>query len=95
MTELYDTIIIGGASAGLTAAIYAKRRKMKTLVITKDVGGQALENSIIENYQGFLKVSGPKLMQRFQKQTVKFDTEIVVDEVKHIEESNDEFTVKS
>ena len=37
--KMYDVIIVGGASAGLTAGIYAGRRKMKTLIITKDIGG--------------------------------------------------------
>ena len=38
---MYDVIIIGGAAAGLTAGIYATRRKLKTLILTKDIGGQA------------------------------------------------------
>ena len=46
---MYDIIIIGGASAGLAAAIYASRQGMKTLVLTKDIGGQAILTPVIES----------------------------------------------
>lgn len=91
----YDVIVIGGASAGLTAAIYAARRAMKTLVITKNIGGQALETNRIENYPGFLAISGPNLMKRFQKQALRSGAEIVFDEVKELEESDSMFRVKT
>ncbi|CAN5381864.1 hypothetical protein BH18THE2_BH18THE2_38340 [soil metagenome] len=47
---MYDEIVIGGASAGLTAAMYASRQGLNTLIITKDIGGQALLTNDIENY---------------------------------------------
>lgn len=68
---------------------------MKTLVITKDVGGQALEASEIENYPGFLKVSGPKLMEKFKEQAVKAGAEIVLGIVSEIKAENKEFIVKT
>ncbi len=53
MTDnLFDIIIVGGASAGLTAAVYASRQNVKTLVLTKDIGGQAILTDHIENYPG-------------------------------------------
>jgi thioredoxin reductase (NADPH) len=94
MTD-YDVIIIGGASAGLTAGMYSARRRMKTLILTKDIGGQASTARVIENYPGFLRVKGPKLMERFQKQAVKSGAEIIFEEVKEIEEKNGEFAVKT
>ena len=39
---MYDVVIVGGASAGLTAAMYASRQALKTLIITKDIGGQGI-----------------------------------------------------
>ena len=68
---MYDIIIIGGASAGLAAAIYASRQGMKTLVLTKDIGGQAILTPVIENYPGFESIGGPELMQKFQDQAEK------------------------
>ncbi len=91
----YDIIIVGGAGAGLTAGMYAARRALKTLIITKDVGGQALETDTIENYPGYLRISGPKLMEKFKKQAIKSGAEIVLGNVTEIKEENKEFVVKS
>ena len=46
----YDVVIVGGASAGLTASLYCSRQQLKTVVITKDIGGQALLTNEIQNY---------------------------------------------
>lgn len=81
----YDIIIIGGASAGLTAALYSSRLGLKTLVITKDIGGQALLTNDIQNYPGFEQISGFELMTKFQEQVVKYGVEFAYDEVLHIE----------
>jgi thioredoxin reductase (NADPH) len=91
----YDLIIIGGGPAGLTAAIYACRRNLKTLLITIAVGGQVLEAERIENYPGFLGVKGSKLMERFQKQAIKSGAEIVLEEVKEIKEIEGGYAVKT
>ncbi len=92
---IFDVIIIGGAGAGLTAGIYAARRTLKTLIITKDVGGQALETDKVENYPGYLRISGPKLMANFQKQAIKSGAEIVFGSATEIKEENKEFVVKA
>ena len=42
---MYDLIIIGAGPAGITAGVYASRKRMNTLVITKDIGGQAASNA--------------------------------------------------
>lgn len=93
--DVWDVIIVGGGSAGFTAAVYAARRKMKTLIIAKNVGGQALEASKIENYPGFLSVSGAKLMLKFQNQTIKAGAEIMSGEVSNLNERNGIFFVKT
>lgn len=90
-----DVIIIGGAAAGLTAAIYAARRALKTLVITKNIGGQANLAPSIENYPGYLGISGIELMQKFQEQAVKSGAEIVFDEVLEIKEIDGKYLVKT
>ncbi len=83
---VYDSIIIGGAAASLTAAIYAARRAMKTLVIAKSIGGQAAMTDVIENYPGFLKVGGIPLMNKMLKQAIKSGAEVIFEEVNGIDE---------
>ena len=95
MIEMQDVIIIGGAAAGLTAAIYAARRALKTLVITKDVGGQANLAHEIGNYPGFESVSGVDLLQKFYEQALKSGAEIIFDEVSEIKEGDGKFLVKT
>lgn len=91
----YDVIIVGGASAGLVAGIYSARRNMKTLLITKDIGGQAVLAHTIENYPGFLEISGLELMQKFQEQAIKSGAEIIFGGVVEIKEKNGKFLVKT
>jgi thioredoxin-disulfide reductase len=79
---IYDLIIIGGGSAGITAGIYAARQKMKTLLLTKSFGGQMVHKSVeIENYPGFDKISSFELIQRFENQLRSKDVQIETDKV--------------
>jgi len=64
---MYDLIIIGAGPAGITAAVYAARKKMNLLVISKDIGGQAAWSGDIENYTGYQFISGPELAQKFEE----------------------------
>ena len=84
---MYDIIIIGGGAAGLSAAIYAMRGGMKTLVLDKvATGGQATKTYEIDNYPGFANApSGPELMQEFLKHAQKYDVEIRTEAVREIE----------
>lgn len=78
---IYDTIILGAGPAGMTAAIYAARYKLKTLVISKDVGGIANLAYKVENWPGIVSISGTELMQNFKKHVQSLGIEIVEDEV--------------
>ncbi len=91
----YDLIIIGAAAAGLTAAIFASRRALKTLVLSKDLGGQASLAPQIENYPGFEKVIGYDLMKSFEKQAKETGAEIVYETATKITEENKEFEVET
>jgi len=65
MNNLYDLIIIGGGPAAINAAIYAARKKVKTLLIAKSWGGQMRWTNLIENYLGCDSVTGPELIKKF------------------------------
>jgi thioredoxin reductase (NADPH) len=90
----YDTIIIGGGAAGLTAALYAGRKKLKTLIVSIDLGGQTLLTDNIENYPGFDSTPGPDLMAKFQSQATKFGAEVVMGEANDIKKVSKKFEVK-
>jgi len=94
-TMLYDVIIVGGGPAGLTAGIFARRRELKTLIITKELGGQVSSLNIIENYPGFKKIKGPQLVKKMVEQVQKEGVEIVLAEVTKIEAKKDKFVVHS
>ncbi|MGB3082996.1 MAG: thioredoxin-disulfide reductase [Candidatus Omnitrophota bacterium] len=71
--DVYDTIIIGGGPAGLTAGLYAARARMNVLLIESlSVMGQATMTDMIENYPGVEKASGIELIDTFKKQAVSF-----------------------
>lgn len=73
---MYDLIIAGAGPAGITAAVYAARKKMKTLVITKNIGGYAASSGAVENYIGYQFLSGPELAKKFEEHLKSFDVEI-------------------
>ena len=76
---MYDIVIIGGGPAGLSAAIYAARGGMKTLVIEKIAyGGQAVKTYEIDNYPGFSdKPSGEELSKAIEEHATSFDVTFV------------------
>lgn len=86
---MYDTIIIGAGPAGFTAGIYAARREMKTLIISKDLGGQVVWASEIENYPGFKSITNIELINRMHEQVTALGVEIKLDEVKNIEKNTE------
>ena len=96
MKKIYDLIIIGAGPAGITAAVYAARKKMDILVITKDIGGQASWSGDIQNYTGYQFISGPELATKFEEHMRKFDFEIKEnEEVKELIFRKGTFLVKT
>jgi len=74
---VYDCIIIGGGPAGLGAALYTARDRLKTLILEKLMpGGQINNTNRIENYPGFEQIDGPGLIERMKKQVESFEAEI-------------------
>ncbi len=91
----YDVIIVGAGIAGLSAALYTARQRLKTLVISKDLGGQLNMTTLIENYPAIHKISGPELAKRVEQQARTFGAEIIFDEVKTVEKQGDVFVVRT
>lgn len=73
---MFDLIIIGAGPAGITASVYAARKKMNFLVITKDIGGQAAWSGDIENYTGYQFITGPELAGKFEEHMRKYSIEL-------------------
>ncbi|MDT8900509.1 NAD(P)/FAD-dependent oxidoreductase [Anaeroselena agilis] len=86
---MHDIIIIGGGPAGMTAAVYAARKMLDTLLLTKDLGGQMMWTRDIENYLGFQYISGPELIGKFEEHVRHYPTNIVYEEVTELERSAD------
>ncbi len=63
--DKWDLLIIGGGPAGLNAALYAKRKGMQVGIVAEELGGQLHNTSLVENYLGFIDISGEKLAQTF------------------------------
>ncbi len=96
--KIYDTLIIGGGPAGLTASIYTSRAMLSTLVIAgQPSGGQLTLTSEVENYPGFPRgIIGPELISNFKDQAQRFGAVMVEENAVEISGSYDEcFTVKT
>ncbi len=85
-TEHYDVVIVGGGPGGMTAALYAGRARLKTLLIEKSlIGGMATYTSEVENYPGFPEpIDGIELMKAFDKQFRRFGVDVKLTDVKEI-----------
>ena len=93
---LYDLIIIGGGPAGITAGIYAARKKLKTLLITKDFLGQIGKTGEIDNYLGFPEILGIDLAKKFEQHLKKFEIDIKQGEkITKVEKQDKNFLVKT
>jgi alkyl hydroperoxide reductase subunit F len=93
---MYDLIVIGAGPAGITASVYAARKKMNLLVISKDVGGQAAWSGDIENYTGYQFITGPELAAKFEEHMRKYDIALRENEaVTAVEKINNMITVKT
>ena len=93
---MLDLIIIGAGPAGITAAVYAARKKMDLLVISKDIGGQTAWSGDIENYTGYQFVTGPELVAKFEEHMKKNNIALKENEdVIGIEKKKDKVFVKT
>jgi len=79
-TRVWDVAVVGGGPAGLTAAMYAARKNLATILVTFDVGGQVGATNAITNYPGLPLVNGPDLVRLFFEQAYMYGMERLIGE---------------
>jgi alkyl hydroperoxide reductase subunit F len=93
---MYDTIIIGAGPAGIAASIYAARKKLNTLLISTNIGGQINTTWGIENYIGYHFIEGPELIEKFNTQLASYPIEQKIGvSVSSIKKENNGFCVST
>lgn len=86
LTLVYDTIILGGGPAGLSAAVYALRSGLKTLLVERGLyGGQMQNTEEIENYPGFTSILGPDLSEKMREHAEALGLQTQQGEVESVE----------
>ena len=95
MKNIYDLVIIGAGPAGITAGIYAGRKKINTLLLSKDFVGQTGKAFLIENYPGFEQIEGAELAARFKRHLEKFKIEIKEEDAVELKKNKDFFEIKT
>lgn len=93
--ERYDVLIVGAGPAGLTAGVYCARKMLNTVIISENIGGQALESWAIENYMGYRMITGEDLMKKFEEQVRTLTMHLELDRVVSINKENDIFIVRT
>ncbi len=93
---MYDLIIVGLGPAGITGAVYAARKRMNFIVITKNIGGQAILSAEVENYTGYKFITGSELVEKFEDHLKNCNIELKEDEeVVEIKKVDDTVKVKT
>lgn len=94
---MYDLIIIGGGPAGVSAGVYAARKRLKTLFISEAFGGQSTESMGVQNWIGTISISGPDLAKAFEEHLKAYASDVVTIKVParvtKVEKSGDHFSV--
>ncbi|NCO65764.1 MAG: thioredoxin-disulfide reductase [Candidatus Aquicultor secundus] len=90
---MHDVVIIGAGPAGMTAAVYAARKKMDALVLTNNIGGMAAWSAGIENYMGYNLIPGAELMAKFEEQVEEFGIPIEYQQVDKVTKEDSFFNI--
>ncbi len=96
---LYELAIIGGGPAGVAAAVYAARKRLKTILIAKEFGGQSTVSTDVQNWIGTVSVSGTEFATMLEKHARAYAQDVVdivtSEWVEGIEKKDDRFVVKT
>ncbi len=95
MAKEYDVIIVGGGPAGLSAALYSARYQLKTIIITKIIGGLVTEAPLVDDYLGIPNIVGNELVKRFVNHVRRYNVPIIVDEVISIYRKDNKWCIKT
>lgn len=97
MDKIEKLIIVGSGPAGLTAAIYAARGNLSPLVISgREAGGQLMLTTDVDDYPGFPEgIQGPQLMDLFRKQSARFETRFISEDVISVDFSSKPFKIRT
>lgn len=93
---MYDVLIAGAGTAGMTAGIYVQRAGKKALVLDeKGYGGQIVNTATVENYPGFVNISGTEFTERIHEQAVELGVDFKVEKVKNAKKKGEVFVVST
>lgn len=92
---MYDVAIIGGGPAGVTAAIYASRYRLRTVILCKEFGGQVTKTHRIENYPGFTSISGMELAKHLREQIEHNQIDLIEKIVQGVRKVDDHFLINN
>jgi thioredoxin-disulfide reductase len=95
MNNIYDSIIIGASAAGISSAIYLKRRGINFLILAKDIGGEMALSGIVDNYPGIPKTTGLELTKKFKEHLESYGIEVINEEVIKLDKNNDLFVIST
>ncbi|MBM7608656.1 thioredoxin reductase (NADPH) [Lysinibacillus composti] len=94
--KIYDVVIIGAGPAGMTAAVYASRANLSTIMIERGIpGGQMANTEEVENYPGFDTILGPELSTKMFEHAKKFGAEYAYGDVSEIINGEDYKIIKA
>ncbi|MFA6224694.1 MAG: Uxx-star family glutaredoxin-like (seleno)protein [Methanoregula sp.] len=94
-SDSYDVVIVGAGPAGLTAGVYCARKMLNAIIISENIGGQALESWAIENYMGYRMISGEDLMKKFEEQVRTLNIRLELDKVTAIAKDDSLFIIST
>jgi alkyl hydroperoxide reductase subunit F len=93
---MYDLIIVGAGPAGITASVYASRKRLNFLAVTNDIGGQAAYSGDVENYTGYQFITGPDLVSKFEEHLKQYNIQLKEgEEAADIKKTDDMISVRT